>query len=336
MDEISLADIARGLDTMLDGQMTAQARVVAHLVAAAEASGHDAAHVTATLDAVAASTALDEVWITDEAGSACITTVRDETGAPMPFRFDPDPAVQPQASAFHRLLARPPEVNDVVAQQAQVREIDREVYKYVGVNGVDRRRIVQVGSALAFEEQATLSNAYTSPVMTAVMAAFGEPELLDNAFTSRLAEIRVVLEELLGHQMIVQATLVDRFVDAARDAGWSAGAINGGLARSVSAPARGEVRVLSRAGETLYAAGPANRTAPAPAERLASLVEGTQQAAAYPAARRVADGAFHKQAAVASARSPLVVLVSLPLDDSSPVSPDFPGGSPAASSPQRG
>ena len=111
--------------------------------------------MTATLDAVAASTALDEVWITDEAGSACITTVRDETGAPMPFRFDPDPAVQPQASAFHRLLARPPEVNDVVAQQAQVREIDREVYKYVGVNGVDRRRIVQVGSALAFEEQAT-------------------------------------------------------------------------------------------------------------------------------------------------------------------------------------
>ena len=168
------------------------------------------------------------------------------------------------------------------------------------------------------------------------MAAFGEPELLDNAFTSRLAEIRVVLEELLGHQMIVQATLVDRFVAAAREAGWSAGAINGGLARSVSAPARGEVRVLSRAGKTLYAAGPANRTAPAPAERLASLVEGTQQAAAYPAARRVADGAFHKQAAVASALSPLVVLVGLPLDDSSPVSPDFPGGSPAASSPQRG
>ncbi len=341
MGEISLADIARGLDAMLDGQMTAQARVVAHLVAAAEAeaSGQAAARVMDTLDAVAASTALDEVWITDEQGSAYITNVRDETGAPVPFRFDPDPAVQPQASAFYRLLARAPDVNDVVAQRAQVREIDREVYKYVGVNGVDRHRIVQVGSALAFEEQATLSNAYASPVMTAVLAAFGEPELLDNAFTSRLAEIGIVLEEILGHQMIVQATLVDHFVAGAEEAGWSGEAVAVALERSLSASARGEVRVLSRAGETLYAAPRASRTATAPAGlpgavELAPLIGGTPQAAAFRAARRAADGAFHKQAAVARAGSPRVVLVGLPLDDSSPVSPGFAGAPPPASGPQ--
>ena len=336
MGEISLADIARGLDAMLDRQMAVQARVVAHLVAAAEASGHDAARITATLDAAAARTALDEVWITDGQGFAYITNVRGESGAPVPFRFDPDPAVQPQASAFHRLLACDPDADDVVAQRAQVREIDREVYKYVGVNGVDRRRIVQVGSALAFEEQATASNAYASPVMTAVMAAFGEPELLRNAFTSRLAEIGIVLEEILGHQMIAQATLVDHFVATAEEAGWPAEAIDGALARSVSAPAGGEIRILSRAGETVYAAPPASRAAPSPAglrlaEELARTGEDAPRAVACPAAQRTDDGAFHKHAAVVRARSPRIVLVGEPLDDGSPVSPGFAGGSPPAS-----
>ena len=98
--------------------------------------------------------------------------------------------------------------------------------------------------------------------------------------------------------MIVQATLVDRFVDAAREAGWSAGAINGGLARSVSAPARGEVRVLSRAGETLYAAGPrqphgagagAGGTAGVPRRGHAAGGPPTRPHGALPT------GAFHKQ-----------------------------------------
>ena len=40
MGDISLADVARALDAMLDDQMTGQARIAAHLVAAAEAVGH--------------------------------------------------------------------------------------------------------------------------------------------------------------------------------------------------------------------------------------------------------------------------------------------------------
>ena len=80
---------------------------------------------------------------------------------------------------------------------------------------------VQVGNAPAFDEQDVLNNAYTSPVMTAVMAAFGEPEILSNTYTSRLDEIRIVLEGILVQQMIVQATLVDYFVAGAEEAGWS-------------------------------------------------------------------------------------------------------------------
>ena len=158
-----------------------------------------------TLTGVVSTTVLDECWITDGEGFAYITTVRDASVALVPFRFSRDPAVQPQASAFHTLLSSDPQSDDVVAQGAQVREIDNEVFKYVGVAGVDRRRIVQVGNALAFEEQALQSGVYTSPVMTAVLAAFSEPDLLASARTSEYAEIRSVFEGLLGQQMIVRA-----------------------------------------------------------------------------------------------------------------------------------
>ena len=169
MGDISLADVARALDAMLDDQMTGQARIAAHLVAAAEAAGHGPERVIETLTAVASATVLDECWITDGEGFAYVTTVRDASGAPVPFRFSPDPAVQPQASAFHPLLSSAPESDVVVAQGAQVREIDNEVYKYVGVAGV---------------------GVYTSPVMTGVLAAFSEPDLLASARTSEYAEIR--------------------------------------------------------------------------------------------------------------------------------------------------
>lgn len=104
----------------------------------------------------------------------------------------------------------------------------------------------------------------------------------------------------------------------------------------MSAPAGGEIRVLSRAGETVYAAPLASRTAPSPAglrlaEGLARLGEDAPRAAC-PAAERTDDGAFHKHAAVVRARSPRIVLVGEPLDDGSPVSPGFAGGSPPASS----
>ena len=52
MDDISLADVAWALDAMLDDQMTGQARIAAHLVAAAEAAGHDAGRVIDILSAV--------------------------------------------------------------------------------------------------------------------------------------------------------------------------------------------------------------------------------------------------------------------------------------------
>ncbi len=316
MSTISLAAVARALDKMLDGQMTAQARIAAHLVAAEEAAGRGAARIVETLDAVAADTVLDEVWITDERGVVYLTNVRNDAGAPMPFEFHADPAIQPQAWEFHALLSFPVDGDGVVAQAAQVREIDNEVCKYVGVNGVDRPRIVQIGNALAFEEQAP-SDAYTSPVMTAVLAAFGEPELLSSSHTDRLDEIRVVFEAILGRQMVVQAALVDALVAGAEAAGWPSDEIDGRLRRIVRSSPTGEIRVAAPGGETVYESGPAHDPAPAPRS------DEAQPVAEHPIAPRASDNALYKYVAVAGARSDRNVRVGLPIDDGSLVSPRF-------------
>ena len=328
MGEISLANVARTLDAMLDGQMTAQARIAAHLVAAAEAAGHDSAHVIETLDAIAANTVLDEIWITDEQGFAYLTNVRDETGVLVPFQFNPDPAVQPQASQFYVLLASPFDSDDVITQPAQVREIDQEVYKYVGVSGVDQHRIVQVGNALAFDEQEVMSNTYTSPVMTAVMAAFGEPEMLSNAYTSQLDEIRTVFEGILGKQMIVQATLVDYFVAVTKEDGWSTEEINSRLRRIVNSTTIGEIHIVALSGDVVYTSllSPLAGNSPVGllrADDLGPLVNGTKQAVDHPTAPRASDGTIYKYVTVAGANSPRFVQVGLPIEGSSPVFPRF-------------
>jgi len=62
------------------------------------------------------------------------------------FTFSPDAAKEPQASAFWPLLNGS---EDVVIQGARKREIDDQIFKYVGVAGVDKARIVQVGVAAA-------------------------------------------------------------------------------------------------------------------------------------------------------------------------------------------
>lgn len=323
MAEVSLADVARALDALMNEQMTAQARIAAHLVAAAEAADQDPARVMQTLEAVTARTAVDEFWITDEQGAAYLTTVRDASGAPVPFRFDPDPAVQPQASVFHRLLAAPTDSDDAVTQEATVREIDSGVYKYVGVSGVDRRRIVQVGSALAFEEQVRQSHTYTSPVMTSVLAAFEVPELLEDTHTSQFDEIRPVFEEILRQQMIVQAVLIEYFAASAAAAGWPAADTNERLRRIVRSSVLGEAHVATRDGSVCYSSrDPLPSALPAGSDLPAGSGPATID---HPTAPRASDGAMYKYVTAADDGSPRVVQVGLPIPDSSPVSPRFVG-----------
>jgi sigma-B regulation protein RsbU (phosphoserine phosphatase) len=88
---------------------------------------------------------LDEIWITDEKGHAYLRNIAD-----VDFTFSPDPKQQPQAHAFWPLLTGK---TKSVVQEARQREVDTQVFKYVGVSGVDKPRIVQVGYHAALLQQ---------------------------------------------------------------------------------------------------------------------------------------------------------------------------------------
>src|SRR4051812_18204137 len=127
---------AADCEEIIARHMVGEALLAAHLVALAEKAGLKPAEINATLKSIAGKSAAQEFWITDSAGHAYLTN----TG--VDFTFSPDAAKQPQASAFWPLITG---AKDIVIQAARKREIDDRVFKYVGVAGVDKPRIVQVG-----------------------------------------------------------------------------------------------------------------------------------------------------------------------------------------------
>jgi uncharacterized protein YfiM (DUF2279 family) len=134
------ASRAADCESTIARHMIAEALLAAQFVAVAEKTGMTPREINATLKSIAENSAIQEFWITDSAGHAYLTN----TG--IDFTFLPDPTKQPQASAFWPLLTGS---KAVVVQAAQRREIDDQVFKYVGVAGVDKPRIVQVGVGAA-------------------------------------------------------------------------------------------------------------------------------------------------------------------------------------------
>ena len=123
-------------DDLIARHMIGQAMLAAQFVAVAEKAGMLPAQINSVLSTVTGNSAIEEFWITDSAGHAYLTN----TG--IDFTFSPDPAKQPQASAFWALLDGR---GKIVIQEPRKREIDDRVFKYVGVAGVHKPRIVQVG-----------------------------------------------------------------------------------------------------------------------------------------------------------------------------------------------
>lgn len=130
-------DVQTNLDQDLGEQMVGQAMITSQFVAIAQQAGLSPEEITERLTLIADQTVIDEFWITDSKGYAYIHTVPG-----IEFTFSPDPAKQPQASAFWQLLTGE---KQVVIQDTRMREIDDRLFKYVGVAGVDQPRIVQVG-----------------------------------------------------------------------------------------------------------------------------------------------------------------------------------------------
>ena len=131
---------AAGCEDIISRHMVGEAMLAAQFVAAAERNGMTASSINAALKDITAKSAIEEFWITDSTGHAYLTN------AEVDFTFSRDPAKQPQASAFWPLIDGS---KKIVIQDARKREIDDKVFKYVGVAGIDKPRIVQVGVSAA-------------------------------------------------------------------------------------------------------------------------------------------------------------------------------------------
>ena len=322
MSQLSLSVIAKGLDRLLDEQMTGQARIAAHLVASAEDHGHSPAEIIYIFDKILEKTVLDELWVTDSEGMAYLTTVRDEDGNPVKFKFSKDSSAQPQASAFFPLLSASVDNDECITQAAQTREIDWNIFKYVGVSGIDKPRIVQVGNALAFEEQCLLDNSYASPVMTAALAAFGEPELLSSQFTSRVAEVRLVFDAVLTKQMVVQAGLIDAFLSVTESAGWSVAKTNRHLQRIVKTTPISEIEIATTGGQVVLSSSAPYGKLRYP-ESLQAINVDIMDIVDHPTIAHDEEHPAEKTVTVYSPGLSRIVQITTLLDDNSLVSPRF-------------
>ena len=130
-----------GAPDVVTRHMVAQAMLAAHYIDAALKAGMQVDEINATLAAIAERSVITEFWISDETGRIAFTNV---PGADFSFPTDPDAGTQ--AAPFAVLLDG---ATPVVAQDAQPREMDAAIFKYVGVAGVDQPRIVQVGVSAA-------------------------------------------------------------------------------------------------------------------------------------------------------------------------------------------
>lgn len=123
-------------------EMLSTASAVAHYVAAAERARLPRAAINETLRQLIDATTIDEIWVTDSNGYAYLHAP-SERG----FQFSPDSTLQPQASEFWPLLTGEA---TVVVQPAMRRELDGREFKYAGVAGIDKPRIVQVGATMGY------------------------------------------------------------------------------------------------------------------------------------------------------------------------------------------
>jgi adenylate cyclase len=160
------ASLARELplevEQMLSQHMIVSAELLAQFVDAAEKAGMTSAEIKSRLSAITEKTVLDEFWVTDEKGYAYI---HGDNNAD--FQFSASAEDQPQAHEFWKLLSG--KANTVV-QDARKREIDNERFKYVGVRGIDKPRIVQVG--------------YNARILEKVDEQIGLPRAIDNLLGS--------------------------------------------------------------------------------------------------------------------------------------------------------
>ncbi|MCY3802179.1 MAG: hypothetical protein OXG46_11450 [Chloroflexi bacterium] len=129
--------ISPAMEKRASDHMVAEALLTAHFIAAAQKAGMSDAEINAVLNQVADVTIISEFWISDDQGKVVFTNIPG-TG----FAFPTSTDAEGQAAPFAALLTGE---RDVVVQEVTPRVLDDVDFKYVGVSGVDQKRIVQVG-----------------------------------------------------------------------------------------------------------------------------------------------------------------------------------------------
>ena len=130
---------AHSMDDAVSQHMVAEATLAAHFIAAAVKAGMSKKEINAALAEVARNSVISEFWISDEKGNIEFTNIPGTN-----FKFPTDVNAKSQAAPFAAILNG---AKKVVVQGFQARVLDGKSFKYVGVAGVDKTRIVQVGVA---------------------------------------------------------------------------------------------------------------------------------------------------------------------------------------------
>lgn len=138
-----LDKIPEDVEDMIGQQMLAQANFAAHMVALAEGPAVSPEKIIEHFKEIISKTVLSEVTITDTKGEAYIQT----SPTPLPFVFQEKSKYNPRSNAFFPLLKGR---QKRIIQESFIRDYDEKLFKYVGVAGIDKPRIVQVGFDLSF------------------------------------------------------------------------------------------------------------------------------------------------------------------------------------------
>ncbi len=137
----NVATVADGVlpstDELVSKHMVAEAMLTSHFIDAALRAGMSQDEINAVLTKIAEQSIISEFWVSDEGGNIEFSNFPD-----VDFDFPTDPSSNSQASPFAVLLDGS---ESVVVQELMERELDGKSYKYVGVSGNDKSRIVQIG-----------------------------------------------------------------------------------------------------------------------------------------------------------------------------------------------
>jgi hypothetical protein len=125
------AGIRSMMEKVLDGMMTTVCRMITKLLDSGSFSLDQK-----SMDEFAGWVGIDEIYITD----ADAVTVGSNLGAAYGWRFPDDPKAQ--AFIFRKLIESK---DGVVTQPIRSRDLDSQMFKFVGVSRTDEPGIVQVG-----------------------------------------------------------------------------------------------------------------------------------------------------------------------------------------------